>query len=96
MEIKFNPKVYEDLEHEFNYYRTIEPELGQGFIQDYENTLSLVERDCLRVRTFYKENRKVNFKRFKKFAIVFEVTQQQLYIKAVCDLRKKPFYWKNR
>jgi hypothetical protein len=35
-------------------------------------------------------------KRFKSFALVYEVLDSEIRIKAVADLRRKPYFWSER
>ena len=96
MKISYHPEVKADLRGSYNYYRKIDSELGLGFIAEYRKALALVKREPLVMRTFYKNDRRVLFKRFKAFAVIYEVLEDEIRIKAVADLRRKPYFWLER
>lgn len=96
MKVRFHPEVMADLSGSYNYYSDIHPELGVGFIEEYRNALGFVKRDPLVMRTFYKNDRRVMLKRFKSFAVIYEVLEDEILVKAVADLRRKPHFWENR
>ena len=96
MKISFHPEVKADLRGYCGYYRDIDPELGISFIEEYRIALSFLKRDPLVMRIFYKNDRRVPMKRFKSFAVVYEVLEDSIIVKAVADLRRKPYYWKER
>jgi len=48
------------------------------------------------MRTFYKNDRRMPLKRFKSFALVYEVLDSEIRIKAVADLRREPYFWSER
>lgn len=96
MNVNYHPEVMADLSGAYNYYRDIHPELGTGFIEEYRNALAFVKSDPLVMRTFYNNDRRVMLKRFKSFAVIYEVLENEILIKAVADLRRKPYFWENR
>jgi hypothetical protein len=96
MKVSFHPEVKADLRGSYDYYREIDPELGIGFIEEYRKALAFVKRDPLVMRTFYKNDRRMPLKRFKSFALVYEVLDTEIRVKAVADLRRKPYFWSER
>ncbi|MDQ8194491.1 hypothetical protein QEH59_08635 [Coraliomargarita sp. SDUM461004] len=48
------------------------------------------------MRVFYKGERRMPLKRFRTFALVYEVLEDEIRIKAVADLRRKPYFWSDR
>ena len=48
-----------------------------------------------RWRKIRGDNRKLNFHRFP-YAIVYSVHGDDLYIKAIMNLHRRPFYWAHR
>jgi hypothetical protein len=96
MKLSFHPEVKTDLRSQYEYYREIDPELGVSFIEEYKKALVFVKRDPLVMRIFYKNDRRMLLKRFKSFAIVYEVLEDEIHIKAVADLRRKPYFWSIR
>lgn len=96
MKVSFHPEVKADLRGSYDYYRGIDPELGRGFIEEYRKALAFVKCDPLVMRIFYKNDRRMPLKRFKSFALVYEVLDSEIRIKAVADLRRKPYFWSER
>ncbi len=74
----------------------LDPELGSSFIEEYQKALAFVRREPLVMRTFYGNDRRMPLKRFKSFALVYEVFEDEIRIKAVADLRRKPYFWSVR
>lgn len=96
MKLSFHPEVKTDLHGQYEYYREIDPDLGLSFIQEYQKALAFVKRDPLVMRIFYKSDRRMPLKRFKTYALVYEVLEDEIRIKAVADLRRKPYFWSDR
>lgn len=96
MKVSYHPEVKADLRGSYDYYSEIDPELGLGFIAEYRKALAFVKREPLVMRTFYKNDRRVLLKRFKTFAVIYEVLEDEIRIKAVADLRRKPYFWSER
>lgn len=96
MKISYHPEVKVDLLHHYSYYKDIDSELGQSFISEYFDALTFVKRKPLVMRAFYKNDRRMPLKRFKSFALIYEVLDSEIRIKAVADLRRKPYFWSDR
>lgn len=77
MKLSFHPEVKADLSGQYEYYREIDPELGLSFIEEYQKALGFVKREPLVMRIFYKNERRIPLKRFKTFAIVYEVSKMK-------------------
>ncbi|MFT5623412.1 MAG: hypothetical protein ACI9FZ_001349 [Bacteroidia bacterium] len=61
-----------------------------------KKALAFVKREPLVMGIFYANDRRVPLKRFKSFALVYEVLEDEIRIKAVADLRRKPYFWSAR
>jgi hypothetical protein len=96
MKLSFHPEIKADLRGQYAYYREIDPELGLSFIEEYQKALAFVKGEPLVMRIFYKNDRRVSLKRFKAFALVYEVLEDEIRVKAVADLRRKPYFWSAR
>jgi len=94
--VEFHPRVQDDLAHVVLYYDREDVGLGDGFLEDYRLTLKNVLRDATVYRKFYKDFRKLNFRRFKTFTIIYKVHKDAVLIRAVADLRRDPKYWQQR
>lgn len=95
MRIVRHPEVPEELEAAVFWYEDRQPGLGGDFLGEYQATLSRILDEPERWRKTWGDNRKLNFHRFP-YAIVYSVTADALYIKAVMHLRRRPFYWAQR
>ena len=95
MRVVSHPEADEELEAAALWYDERQPGLGADFLDGFERTLRRILSAPERWRQFRGENRKLNFHRFP-FAIVYSVSGEVLYIKAVMHLHRRPFYWAHR
>lgn len=96
MKVSFHPEVKADLRGSYLHYRGIDPDLGRDFIAEYRKALAFVEKEPLVMRKFHESDWRVFFNRFKSYALVYEVLDSEILVKAVADLRRKPFFWSER
>ena len=96
MKLSFHPEVKVDLRSQYEYYCEIDSELGLSFIEEYQKALSFIKREPLAMRIFHDNDRRMPMKRFKSFALVYEVLENEICIKAVANLRRKPYFWSGR
>jgi hypothetical protein len=90
-----HPEADNELEAAALWYELRQTNLGDAFLDDFESTLRRIIQDLQRPRIIHRKNRKLNFNRFP-YAIVHEVQEEILYIKAAMHLHRRPFYWKHR
>ncbi len=90
-----HPEAEEELAAAARWYEARQPGLGDGFLDDFERTLRRILEAPDRWHFVRGNNRKLNFDRFP-CAVIYSVENDGLYIKAVMDLRRRPFYWKDR
>ena len=95
MRVIRHPEVPQELEAAALWYEERQPGLGEDFLGEYQATLSRILREPKRWRKIRGDNRKRNFYRFP-YAIVYSVRADELYIKAVMHLHRRPFYWSHR
>jgi ParE toxin of type II toxin-antitoxin system, parDE len=95
MRVIRHPEVPQELEAAALWYEERQPGLGEDFLAEYQATLGRILREPNRWRKIRAENRKLNFHRFP-YAIVYSVGADELYIKAVMHLHRRPFYWVHR
>ncbi len=96
MKVRFHPEVKADLRGSYYYYRGIDPDLGRDFIEQYRAALAFAKSDPLVMRVFHGNDRRVFFQRFKSYALIYEALEGAILVKAVADLRRKPFFWSER
>ena len=95
MRVVSHPEASQELEAAALWYEERHAGLGDDFLDEFENTLSRILIRPDRWRKIQGENRKLNFHRFP-YAIVYSVSHDVFYIKAVMHLHRRPFYWKSR
>jgi toxin ParE2 len=95
MRVSRHPEVPQELEAAALWYEERQPGLGEDFLGEYQSTLGRILREPERWRKIRADNRKLNFHRFP-YAIVYSVQADELYIKAVMHLHRRPFYWSQR
>lgn len=77
------------------WYEKRRPGLCGDFLEEYQATLRRVLNEPERWREILGDNRKLNFRRFP-YAIVYSVHADELHVKAVMHLHRRPFYWSHR
>jgi hypothetical protein len=90
-----HPEADEELEAAARWYEARQPGLGDDFLDDFELALRRVTHDPQRPRFIQGLNRKLNLYRFP-YAIVYELQQDVLFVKAVMHLHRRPYYWRHR
>jgi plasmid stabilization system protein ParE len=95
MRVVTHPEADEELEAAALWYEERQPGLGDDSLDEFERTLRRIVVEPERWRQFQGENRKLNFHRFP-FAIVYSVRAEDLHVKAVMHLHRRPFYWAHR
>src|SRR5579862_9246379 len=95
MRVVSHPEADEELEAAAQWYEDRQPGLGDVFLDQFEATLRRILPEPERWRKIRGENRKLNFHQFP-YAIVYSVSSETLYIKAVMHLHRRPFYWSER
>jgi len=95
MRVVRHPDVPLEIEAATLWYEDRQPGLGEHFLDEYQATLHRITTTLERWRKILDDNRKLNFHRFP-YAIVYEVRDDTLYVKAVMHLHRRPFYWKER
>jgi hypothetical protein len=90
-----HPEADEELEAAALWYEARQTELGDDFLNDFEVTLRRIIQEPQRPHFIQGKNRKLNFHRFP-YAVVYELKNEVLYVKAVMHLHRRPFYWRHR
>ena len=95
MRVIRHPEVPQELEAAVLWYEERQPGLGEDFLGEYQATPDRILHEPNRWRKIRGDNRKLNFHRFP-YAIVYSVHGDDLYIKAIMNLHRRPFYWAHR
>jgi hypothetical protein len=95
MKIIFYEEAYEELEYAIDFYNEISPSLADKFkksISDKINQIKLFPFSC---QKFFNQYRKCILLKFP-YAIIYTIENNNIYIIAIANTNKKPFYWKKR
>ena len=95
MRVLRHPDVPKELEAAALWYEQRQPGLGTDFLDEYQVTLGQILSKPERWREIRGDNRKLNFRRFP-YAIVYSLQGEDVFIKAVMHLHRRPFYWAHR
>ena len=95
MHVVSHPEADGELEKAVLWYEERAPGLGHDFLVEFKATLRRILEDPELHRIIRLRDRKLNFHRFP-YAIVYTVTGEQLFIKAVMNVHRRPFYWIRR
>ena len=76
-------------------YESFAFSLCDDFIDQFERSLSRIIANPARYRIIRGNERVLKLRRFP-YSIVYELHECELYILAVMQIRRKPFYWQYR
>jgi plasmid stabilization system protein ParE len=95
MQVVTHPEAGQELEGAALWYEQWQLGLGDDFVDEFERTLRRIVAEPERWHRIREDNRKLNFHRFP-YAIVYSLDHNDIYIKAVMHLQRRPFYWRHR
>ena len=95
MRIVSHPEADQELEAAARWYEERQAGLGDDLLGEFTSALRRIADDPERWRILRGGNRRLNFDRFP-YAIVYSVRAEELFIKAVMHLHRRPFYWRDR
>lgn len=84
-----------ELDEAFNYYSSIQPSLGDRFINEFEASIKRIANNPLAWQIFGNLTRRCLFNRFP-YSVVFQVRSSSILIVAIASHQQEPFYWVNR
>lgn len=90
-----HPEADRDLEEAALYYENCSAGLGMDFLNEYTATLYRILDSPETYAIYYKNFRRIMLNRFP-FGIVYEIYKDHIYVLAVMNLHKKPYYWLDR
>ena len=90
-----HPEADKDLEEAALYYENCSSGLGMNFINEYTASLYRILDSPETYALYYQNIRRLTLDRFP-FAIAYEIYEDHIYVLAVMNLHKKPYYWVDR
>ena len=97
MRLLIHPEAEQELDAETFQSAAFHTSLSDFFIGQFERTLLRIVAEPERWQKFKGEDRKAYFGRHSRYAIVYSVHTDVIYIKAVMHLQRRPlFYWVTR
>ncbi len=95
MTIKFHSKARKEFFEVAEYYEEQVVGLGDGFIDEVEKVLEVIEQQPSSGTKITNTERRFLVSRFP-YGIIYSVEEDLITIFAVMNLRRKPGYWKSR
>jgi plasmid stabilization system protein ParE len=97
MTYSFHPEASREAEKAVEYYREIDPELGENFRKEIVETIGRVLRAPNAWHPIKKTYRRCSLNRFP-FCLIYRVDEQkdECQIFAVMHFKRKPGYWEKR
>lgn len=95
MIIKFHSEARKEFFEASEYYEDQVVGLGDGFIDEVEKVLEVIEQQPASGAKITKTERRFLVSRFP-YGIIYSFEEDQITIFAVMNLRRKPGYWKSR
>lgn len=95
--LRIHPEVAGDLADAEDWYREIDPELAESFLEETYRAITLARDDPWRFSTVYKDFRRVLCERFP-YKVVFQIVEKgtSVEILAVTHTSRHPDHWKHR
>ena len=95
MNYSFHPEAEEELLDAVNYYNECQDDLGMAFAKEVYASIQNILQYPEAWPQISPRTRRCLAHRFP-YGIVYQITDQEIYIIAVMQLNKKPKYWENR
>lgn len=91
----FHPMAEIEMNEAAEYYETREIGLGTAFIDEVERAIKSIRRHPESSQIIIKSIRRKIFWRFL-YSIMYSSLAGAIYILAVANQKRRPFYWRNR
>lgn len=95
LEIIVHQEADEEIKAAAIYYESLQPGLGEAFLQELTEGFAQVQKNPLAWEIFDDPIRRYLLRRFP-YGIVYRLAPDQILILAVMHLRRKPGYWQER
>lgn len=95
LEISVHQKADEEIKTAAIYYESLQPGLGEAFLQELVRSFAQIQKNPLAWEMFDGPIRRCLLRRFP-YGIVYRVAPDQIFVLAVMHLRRQPGYWRER
>ncbi len=93
--IKFHQAAKNEFFAVRDYYDDLVYGLGKTFIFEIERHLEIIKSNPLAYPVIRKNIRKAVIKKFP-YSILYRVEKGKIFVLAIANHKRKPYYWKNR
>lgn len=95
MKVIFATEVWAEVDTARDYYESEVEGLGKAFVHAVRDSIEEIKRYPTASRIIREPYRRFLTPRFP-FGVIYQVSEDVIYVVAVAHLRKRPNYWKNR
>ena len=95
MNYAYHPDARDELVASAAHYESRREGLGEAFLHEVNLAVRKVIDHPARWPTVQRDVRRCQINRFP-FGVIYEVMDDTIYVLAIADLRRRPFYWRKR
>jgi len=95
MKVVFYEEAYEELKYAIDFYNEISLNLSEKFKKSISDKIAQIRLFPYSCQKFFGDYRKCILLKFP-YAIIYKIENGTIYIIAIANTNKKPFYWKDR
>ena len=95
MKYSFHPSAKIELQKAINYYEECQPGLGLEFAREVYSTIQRIIHFPEAWSKLSKNTRRCLTNRFP-YGVIYQITEDEIFIIAVMQLNREPDYWKKR
>ncbi len=95
MKYSFHPDARKEFSEAIEYYNECQQNLGLEFVKEVYNSIQLILKFPNAWSPFSMSTRRCMINRFP-YGLIYQQTEDEIYIIAVMQLNKEPTYWHKR
>ncbi len=95
MKYSFHPEAKEELFEAINYYEGCQKGLGLEFAKEVYSTIQRILHFPTAWSKLSENTRRCLTNRFP-FGVIYQITEEEIFIIAIMQLSRRPEYWKER
>ncbi len=94
-QLEYHPGASDEVAQAFDWYRDVDPEVGDRFKIEFDRAEQLVQRSPETWGPHLHDTRGFRFRGFP-FVMAYIVRDERIIVIAVAHTRRKPGYWRDR